>query len=266
MTYKNIAMIIGSFMFLLFSHGCFADSNILTDSEKSFLKNLFEKHQNNTQKIDAVRQFVYNNSKHEEPFDKDKWNSELMIKMMIRNYKEKSNSRPHMTCGPRALSMQYILNLIEIKSFKVQVYTDNMDSFLSHTFLHVYNNDTNRWEVHDPDYNLIYLDEKGNRIEVQDLIFTKLDEIMPYYDDGKKTIKGWNSSNIILKDNYFEAVMLWGSFTNGSSLLIINQKRFNPYQEKKDYTLTNKQKVNFLQWCDSVYRSQWNIPFYVLLR
>lgn len=261
MTNKIIVMLITLAIFLLLSHHCLADNRILIESERSFLKQLFENYQGMTPTIDAVRQFVYKNSKHEEPFDKDKWNSELMIKMMISNHRKQAHVRPHMTCGPRSKCMKYILSLIGIKSYMVQVYTDNMDTFASHAFLNVYNNDTKRWEVHDPDYNLIYVDKNGNRVKVQDLLFNKLDKITPCYDDGNKIIRGWNSSKITLKNNYFEAIMLWDAFVNDSSLLIINQERFNPYQVKKDYTLTNKKKVNFLQWCNSIYRNQWHKSF-----
>lgn len=43
-----------------------------------------------------------------------------------------------------------------------------------------------------------------------------------------------------LKDNFFEAVMLWAVFANWSRVLLINREKFNPDIVQKDYTLTNK--------------------------
>ncbi len=245
---------------------CNAKMSQLTESEQSFLIKKFKNQDITvTAMIDQVRQFVYNNSEHKEPFDQQKWNTDLMIKNMILVHKNKSKDRPRMTCGPRSRSMMRILRLIGIKSYMVQIYTDNKDTFQSHTFLNVYNEDTKKWEAHDPDYNLIYLDATNQRVDVQTLLFSNLEKITPIFNDGKKQVEGWNSTNNLLKDDFFEAVMLWDAFINGSSLLIVNQNKFDLTIKKNDYTQTNKDKVDFLHWCNSIYRDQWGKKFYISL-
>jgi len=164
--------------------------------------------------------------------------------------------------------MQYILSFLNIKSYLVQIYSDNRSSFLSHTFLNVYNQDTSGIEAQDPDYNLFYVNKKSKeRLQVQHLILSNLSSVDPVFDNGKKIVTGWNDSNIILREQYFEAVMLWNAFVNGSSLLIINQDRFNPFVKKSDTNaLIKGQDVNFLEWADIICRQNWGKPFFILLQ
>ncbi len=255
-------------IFLLSPPSSFASSPNLTADERQYLLDYFKEFPNCTSKIDAVRVFVYNSSLHAEPMDKDGWKTILMLKKMISFNKKETNDRPHLTCGPRAKCMQYILSFLNIKSYLVQIYSDNRSSFLSHTFLNAYNQDTSRFEVQDPDYNLFYVDKKSKkRLQVQDLIFSDLSLVDPVFDNGKKIVTGWNNSNIILREQYFEAVMLWNAFVNGSSLLIINQGRFNPFVKKSDTNaLIKGQDVNFLEWTDIIYRQNWKKPFFILLQ
>ena len=265
MIWKILFLLVALVFYIFLVHGNVGGNSGLTNSEVYLLRNLFYHFKNETKTIDSVRQFVYENSEHKEPFHKKKWNSILMVKLMIARYKNRSNPPPHMTCGPRARSMAAILDTLGIKSYLVQVYTDNYDTFASHTFLDVYNSDTAKWEAHDPDYNLIYLDSDNNRVDAKQLISTDLDKIRPVYDIDNAKIKGWNDTNRILKKDYFESVMLWNAFVDGSSLLLINQDRFDLFNEKTDYTRTSKGKVNFLQWCNTVYKEKWGRDYFISL-
>jgi len=255
-------------IFLLSPPSLFAGNPGLTSSERQYFLDYFKEFPNCTSKIDAVRVFVYNSSLHAEPMDNDGWKTILMLKKMISFNKNETNARPHLTCGPRAKCMQYILSLLNIKSYLVQIYSDNGSSFLSHTFLNAYNQDTSRFEVQDPDYNLFYVDIKSKkRLQVQDLIFSDLSSVDPVFDNDKKLVTGWNNSNIILKEQYFEAVMMWDAFVNGSSLLIINQDRFDPFVKKFDTNVLIKERdVNFLEWTDIIYRQNWGRNFFILLQ
>lgn len=255
-------------IFILSPPSSFGGNPSLTSDEQQYLLDYFKKFPNCTSKIDAVRIFVYNSSIHTEPLDKDGWKTILMLKKMISFNKNETNARPHLTCGPRAKCMQYILSFLNIKSYLVQIYSDNRSSFLSHTFLNVYNQDTSRIEAQDPDYNLFYVNKKRKeRLQVQYLILSNLSSVDPVFDNGKKIVTGWNDSNIILREQYFEAVMLWNAFVNGSSLLIINQGRFNPFAKKSDTNaLIKGRDVNFLEWTDIIYRQNWGKPFFILLQ
>lgn len=112
-------------IFLLSPPSSFASSPNLTADERQYLLDYFKEFPNCTSKIDAVRVFVYNSSLHAEPMDKDGWKTILMLKKMISFNKKETNDRPHLTCGPRAKCMQYILSFLNIKSYLVQIYSDN---------------------------------------------------------------------------------------------------------------------------------------------
>lgn len=254
-------------IFLLSPPSSFANSLNLTSDEQQYLLDYFKEFPNCTSKIDAVRIFIYSSSLHAEPMDKDKWKTILMLKKMITFNKNETNTKPHLTCGPRAKCMQYILSFLNIKSYLVQIYSDNRSSFFSHTFLNVYNQDTSRFEAQDPDYNLFYVDKSKERLQIQNLIFSDLSSVDPVFNNGKKIVTGWNNSNIVLKEQYFEAVMMWDAFVNGSSLLIINQDRFDPFVKKSDTNaLIKGRDVNFLEWADIIYRQNWGKPFFILLK
>ncbi|MCI5166373.1 MAG: hypothetical protein D3903_09810 [Candidatus Electrothrix sp. GM3_4] len=105
------------------------------------------------------------------------------------------------------------------------IFTDNFDNCASHTFLEVFNTDTESWEIQDPDYNIYYVDERtGNSIATLNLIFGNVDFFTPISDKGK----GWGVNNVEqLKENYFEALMYGNPLTAVNPVILINRDKYN---------------------------------------
>jgi hypothetical protein len=206
-----------------------------------------------TELIDGVRSFVFHNSVHkvDEEFEQYKSDIHYLLERMIQTA-EKENPPPHSACGPRTIAMRIILAHAGIQSRIVEVYSDNYDQLVSHVFLEVFNPDSQRWEVQDPDLNIYYVHkETGERLSVMELCFGDLEQAVPVSDETR----GWEESGVQnLKDDYFETIIYHPQggkappIISGTPLILVNTQRFN-----LDKRFPDNGSQNLIEFLTSVY-------------
>ena len=176
--------------------------------------------QTQTETIDFVRDFVYNNSIHmiDEEFWEYAYDTPRVLGMLYDTYANDAPP-PHLVCDPRSYAMAEILGNLSISRRVVYVYTDSLDDGVqSHTFLEVFNEDYERWEVQDPDYNIYWEDTRtGERVSALQLVLDDLDSFMPRSSSDDRVTFALER----LKPYYFEVLL----YPGGSG--VVNIERFN---------------------------------------
>jgi len=181
----------------------------------------------NTELIDFVRNFINENSIHKIDTESIEYvNDRSEVLSRIYNHSINEGNPPHLACGSRSQAMIDILTFSGVRSRLVHIFSDEYNSIQSHTFLEAYNTDTDQWEVHDPDFNIFYLDNSSSqRISAIRLTLYDLDAVTPCSTDNKC---GWKENNVQhLKNNYFEALLYDNRAENEQSILLINVDRFD---------------------------------------
>jgi len=191
-----------------------------------------------TERIDFIRDWVNQNSIHliDKAHDQYAFNTPKVLTMLWQTYLT-DQSPAHLSCGPRALAMQAILNELGIQNRLVYIFTDNYDQVRSHTFLEVFNREVNKWEIQDPDFNLYYVDLRTQkRLATADLTWGDLDILVPQ----SATAQGWEENNVaFLKQDYFEAMMYPAQKKDDKFVILINHDRFDPekiFKENRNVT------------------------------
>lgn len=134
-----------------------------------------------TEKIDFVREMIYQNS----TYDPQDWiyfdeNPQRVTEMLVQHMDGKGEP-PSLICGSKAALMMYILKPMGIKTRDVDIYSDDADEIHSHSFIEVLNPDTKNWEVQDPHYNLYYTDlQSGKRISAVQMVLDRQENIIPH--------------------------------------------------------------------------------------
>lgn len=180
-----------------------------------------------SEKIDFVRNWIHKNSIHEIDSSynlKDAFNTPKVLSMLWKSHEGKAKP-VRLTCGPRAVAMEYILDKLQLKSRIVMIFTDDFGQPASHTFLEVFNTERKKWEAQDPDYNIFYIDNKTqDRIATFRLVFGDLNSLVPVSENGQ----GWKLNRVdLLKQHYFEAVMYGNPITAKNPVVLINTDKFN---------------------------------------
>ena len=154
-----------------------------------------------TEQIDHIRNFVFTNSVHK-PGAGNPWNTANVVNRLYLTFS--SDAPPaHLTCGPRALAMQNILEEFGIQSRFVQLFTSQDDYVRSHSVLDVLNPHTSRWEMQDPDYNLCLFDRAaGRRASTTDALLKPLDVVIPLNFDGAS---GWENLQVDFLKCFYSA-------------------------------------------------------------
>lgn len=95
-----------------------------------------------------------------------------LMQRMSKNATNIQNPKPHMECTTRTAVMYHLLRAFNIRSRPIVLYSDDEYENKSHTYLSVYNPDTNKWHAQDPDYNVFWLNRNTNeRASTRDLLF-----------------------------------------------------------------------------------------------
>ena len=70
------------------------------------------------------------------------------------------NSFPHLSCGPRSYVMRKVLSILRVRVRIIDLFVVRpCNTIDSHTLIEVYNMDTDRWELQDPDFNVVYVNK-----------------------------------------------------------------------------------------------------------
>jgi hypothetical protein len=177
-------------------------------------------------RIVFVRDFVYRHSIHriDEEHARYAFDTPKVLEMLWLN--RGSGQPPHLSCGPRALAMQSVLDALQIASRVVMIFSDNETEVVSHTFLEVYDHETRRWSIQDADFNVHYINldtlESASTIE---LVWGDPDRFIPRSPDHD----GWEENRLAhVKRDYFEAMIQLSHLDGGRSAVLVNLDRFDP--------------------------------------
>lgn len=189
-------------------------------------------------KIDFVRNWVHENSIHliDKAHNQYAFRMAIVLPMLWQTYTVGA-APAHLSCGPRAYAMKVILDKLGIPSRLVMIFTDDNAEINSHTFLEVFDRESQDWVVHDPDFNIYYVDRRTQqRLSTIRLILSDLDAVVPVSD----VTVGWQENNVEhLKQHYFEALLYMNHLYGEKSVVMVNLDRFNPnkrFQRNDDLT------------------------------
>lgn len=124
-----------------------------------------------TEFIDETRKFVYENSINiykdsSEPPEEDielAWKMTYALDSLYLSKITGDGEPARLACGSRALVMSKILDGAGIQSRVVDLISDDFDYLAFHTLLEVFNPESQRWEIQDPDSNSYYFNKKTKK-------------------------------------------------------------------------------------------------------
>jgi hypothetical protein len=201
-----------------------------------------------SEQIRIAREFIFQHSLHKIDAEHDRYGLDTPAVLgMLLHHQQTGQEPPHLSCGPRALAMKAVLDALAIESRVVQVFSDDFDVVSSHTFLEVYDDDAHRWVVHDPDYDLSYVDARtGEPVPLMRLIMGDLRWIAPVSARGR----GWAVHNAeCLKTHYFEAAK-YRAADGDCDVILVNADRFSMAKQfvgNHDMTFAEFSRQNYLR-------------------
>lgn len=164
-------------------------SRYLGDAAELCLKEFPAK--NSHEKIRNLRHCVYINSE----FRTDEnlvslWENEDVVASWMVNYMQKSvKNPPPMECSIRSGTFGEMLESQGFKSRNIIV-TRNEDNFNDHVVRGVFNPDTEKWEVHDPSYDVEFVSLKNKEVlGIKRMLRAGVDEFVPCNYEGQC---GWD--------------------------------------------------------------------------
>jgi hypothetical protein len=128
---------------------------------------------------DAARAFIKKNSIHktDEGFKRGGY-----AKKLIAFAKGEATEPPHMECATRTNLLNHVLKEMGYRTRKISIF-DTETNLRSHTFLDVWNDDSQRWQTHDPDRDIWWRDRTGQSVSLVDYA-ERLEEIEPCSPEG----------------------------------------------------------------------------------
>lgn len=138
----------------------------------------------NFERINFLRDWVYHNTD---------IGAELLIyepdyqdaSQMMFEHSQGISDAPQMYCNGMSTVMLTTLYELGIESRLIFLYSEVSGWIAQHTFLEIFNPDTQLWEIHDPTNNLYYINnETGQRIDTQNMIFGNIETIAACTTDG----------------------------------------------------------------------------------
>lgn len=148
--------------------------------------------------VDAARKLVNAYSIHTPAGDADPGHISDTAQLLQRIYWAIGGAeKPIATCGPRAAAMRAILDRLGYKSRTIYAFSDDYQSIQSHTFLEI--KIGGAWQVQDPDFNIYYVGNDGQRIGALDIL-----------DGNGEPANGWreNDYGLFPLQSYFDALMI----------------------------------------------------------
>lgn len=188
------------------------------------------------EKTDAARLLVQNNSIHK--IDKEFYsywgNIPLLMQLILFNASQTIDDKPHMECASRTAVLYHLLKTMNIRARPVVVYTGN-DIQNSHTYLEVYNPQTEQWEIQDPDKNMYWkFRETGARASTKDLMTHPVKEtFLPCHTPEDCAYNPKNEQKIIALFSLAALI----DFEAGRNPLLANPDRFDmdhPFLKKEN--------------------------------
>ena len=177
--------------------------------------------------IDATRNFVRENSDHGDGpwFEQHASDYPYVIRMLyLTSIGDKMAERPVLQCGNHAATMATILNQKGYVYRFVRALSGKHNPLQDHVILEVFNKDTDRWELHDPNYNVKYVYAKTREV-------ASLSEVAMADDLAQSIIPcvvgndrdcGWetNDAGKLLTNGYYSAFEI-----QGRNIIFLNHNR-----------------------------------------
>ncbi len=171
-----------------------------------------------------ARQFVYDHSIHriDEEHQRYALNTPVVLRMLRDHYRT-GRAPPHLSCGPRALALAAILDALSIENRIVDVFSGDYEDVRSHTFVEVFDEQSRRWAIQDPDFDVTYEDRRtGQPVCLMRLILGDLESAIPVSRRGR----GWEINQVDhLKKHYFQAAR-YDTRADDCNILVVNTDRF----------------------------------------
>jgi hypothetical protein len=136
-----------------------------------------------TAQIDAVRAFIDQNS---DDSAQDLFAADYRDAIAAMwAYHRGEGDAPRLYCDGAATAMLTVLAELGIDSRLIFLYGQAEGWINQHTFLEVFNPDTQAWEVHDPVWDITFIDtDTGGRASVERLVFGSLATVEACKSDG----------------------------------------------------------------------------------
>src|SRR5688572_1459451 len=173
-------------------------------------------------KVDFVRTLTFTHSVHEI----DRWHDQYafhtptVVSLLHLNLLGTAE-RPHLSCGPRTLALNAILERMGIHTRVVHIFDSDPSSLQSHTYLEISDDRTN-WQIQDADYNIFYERVDGQRrVDTLTLLTEDPARVVPCSAPGRC---GWKENGAeILRDQYFD-FMIYDLMQSGqrSNVAVVN--------------------------------------------
>jgi|GEM_PF-4816382 len=128
--------------------------------------------------VDAVRQFVNQNTEHNIDGEFYSYWSDIpeLLRRMTVAANDPKAPKPHTECSTRTALMYHILRELNIRSRPVVIYADGIDN-ANHTYLSVYNDMTQHWQIQDADYNVFWIKKNTKeRASTFDLLYNPVEK------------------------------------------------------------------------------------------
>lgn len=182
-------------------------------------------------RINFIRNWVNTNSVHliDEEHDSYAFNVAEVLNR-LNNYALGKGAKPHLSCGPRAYAMKAILDFMSIQSRIIDLFglTEQDDKSIKvspHTLIEVMITDADKWELHDPDFNVAYANAITKvYLAAEDMLH--LDETQRGFHASEYQIENpINLKNTI--DRLFEWCILYRYSYEGKSSVLLHKSELN---------------------------------------
>jgi len=171
-----------------------------------------------------AREFVYDHSVHkiDEEHARCAWDTAQVLQR-LHDHCLTNRDPPHLSCGPRALALQAVLDALAIENRVVHTFSGDYDGVRSHSFVEVFDDRSGRWVIHDPDYDVSYVEaESGQPVPLLRMVLGGIETVLPLSRRGR----GWELNKVeCLRDHFFQ-VAKYDLRPDDSPVLVVNVDRF----------------------------------------
>ncbi len=175
-------------------------------------------------RIDYVRSLVVNNTIHQcdDKFFSYWRDMPRMLEMFFQHSTGESTEILQAECSVRA---EFMKKLLEVYGDRVRSVSIYKSPYNSHTFLEIFNQGANRWEIQDPDYDIFWINGRGERASIEDLVSSA--DLKANYNPCNKGVCSWSVTG---KENQNAATLIpyLGLAVRGrdNKVILLNRNRY----------------------------------------
>jgi len=196
-------------------------------------------------KINFIRNWVNTNSVHLIDDEHDSYAFDVaQVLNRLNAHATGKGPKPHLSCGPRAYVMKAILDSIKIQSRIIDLFgltelSNDQLKVSPHTLIEVFDSDSQKWTLQDPDFNVAYANAKtGEYLSAKEMLLAEKAE--KYFDSA-----GYVIESPINLENTVNGLFEWGVLYRYS--YVGKRSKLQVSGEKSLLTkIENKQNINLL--------------------